>query len=62
MIPSMSESEHGINARFTRRGAYSRNFGNIESIDSTSFQSFSMDGRENIPETLRHGFDSSLVN
>ena len=62
MVPSMSESEHGINARFTRRGAYSRDFGNIEVVDSTSFQSFSMDGRENIPETLRHGFDSSLVN
>ena len=60
MVPSMSESDHGINARFTRRGAYSRDFGNTESADSINFQSFSMDGRENVPDSLRYGFDASL--
>ena len=61
MVPSADESDYGVNARFTRRGAYSRDFGNIESTDSRTFQSFSMDGRENVPESLRLGFDSKLL-
>ena len=61
MVPSADESDYGVNARFTRRGDYSRDFGNIESTDSSTFQSFSMDGRENVPESLRFGFDSKLL-